>query len=593
MRNHDDLSRTLSRIDRQSYGAYKELKGAYALPDATLYLDHVQADPFASPSKVRVRVAKARSQLPPHLFENATRRIAFQDYLARQVKQALNRRPNRRWGSGKSGLIDIDAGGQEVLERAAVVVHPEWVEARISVGLPANGRRVLGQQAHTLLLTEIPKLAEQGLCRDALNLEEAQAFVFCIENQEHIRNELEARGLVAFVANGAVLPRVTGASDRPLVGKEAVPVRAPDSLAVQMDLLHPIDTGGQRQTALTGLGIPQGITVVVGGGYHGKTTLLRALERGVYPHIPGDGREYVITHRDAVKIRAEDGRSISRVDISPFISHLPQGKSTRAFMSDDASGSTSQAANIIESLEIGAKLLLIDEDTSATNFMVRDARMQALVAKESEPITPFIDRVAELHQNLGVSTVLVVGGSGDYFEPADHVLMMQSYVPHDVTHEAKDIAHALHTRRTREAQEPMSLPVPRIPVKKSFDPSRGRHGVKVDAKAKDLIAFGRSTIDLRAVEQLVDHSQTRAIGQIMCLALQTLMGQDTSLKEILDAIDKRLDEQGLDVLISRGRPGQHPGQLARPRRYEVAAAINRLRDVHMHQRNDAHGGEAT
>jgi predicted ABC-class ATPase len=332
------------------------------------------------------------------------------------------------------------------------------------------------------------------------------------------------------------------------------------------------------------MGIPKGITLIVGGGFHGKSTLLTALERGVYPHIPGDGREYVVTCRDAVKIRAEDGRRVECVDISPFISGLPFHRSTTSFSTDDASGSTSQAANIIEALEVGARLLLLDEDNSATNFMVRDARMQSLISKIDEPITPFLDRVRELYEELGVSTVLVMGGCGDYFDVAHCVLAMREYQPYDVSIKARQIAKEITTRRKVETSAPLSLGIQRSPQKHSFDPSRGKRSVKIDAKAKDLILYGREPIDLRFVEQLVDFSQTRAVGLAIHLAVQRYIDGHATLHEIIETLEAFFDERGLDELEPFHRREQHPGNLARPRKYEIAAAINRLRTVHMKQR---------
>ncbi|RMD94921.1 MAG: ATPase, partial [Calditrichaeota bacterium] len=334
---------------------------------------------------------------------------------------------------------------------------------------------------------------------------------------------------------------------------------------------------------ITGMGIPAGVTLIVGGGYHGKSTLLKALERGVYPHIPGDGREYVVTLPDAVKIRAEDGRRVEQVDISPFITNLPFGQNTKSFCTDDASGSTSQAANIMEALEAGARLLLVDEDTSATNFMVRDARMQALVHKQFEPITPFLDRVRQLYESLGVSTILVMGGCGDYLDVADTVIMMRNYLPVDITEEARKVAQSLPTRRRQEVSSDFSLKVSRIPLPESFDPSRGKRPIKIDAKALDLILFGTDPIDLRYVEQLVDISQTRAVGYAINLACKKFMDGRTPLPAILDALENYLNEHGLDVLDPFRRGEQHPGNFARPRRFEIAAAINRLRTLRMHQ----------
>ncbi|MGB2985644.1 MAG: ABC-ATPase domain-containing protein, partial [Phycisphaerae bacterium] len=433
MPDAEDLRKILARIDGRGYKAYKDLGGTYDFDRFTLYIDHVQSDPFASPSKVRVRVPQSASQLPGELSDNCVRRIALEDFLARQVRRAIRGIARGNRGTGKSGLISIDAGGQGVLERTAVVIASDWVEARLEVGLPAAGRRVMARQAETMLCRELPAIVARGLIWPDLPQQEGQSFVACVENQEHIRDRLDVMGLVAFVADGAILPRESGASDRPLPREQAVPFQSPQSLRVTVEVPHPVH--GSHDSAMTdwkvgptdgmtdwevgptvgmtdskvgptvvtvgstisGLGIPKGVTLIVGGGYHGKSTLLKALERGVYPHIPGDGREYVVTNRDTVKIRAEEGRRVECVDISPFITDLPYGRDTTAFCTDDASGSTSQAANILEAIEAGATALLLDEDTSATNFMVRDGRMQALVHKEHEPITPFLDRVRELY----------------------------------------------------------------------------------------------------------------------------------------------------------------------------------------------------
>ncbi len=583
MRSASDLRSTLQRIDGRGYKAYKDIAGAYDLGDAQLFIDYVQGDPFASPSKVRLRVPAALAKLPPKLFDTPVRRTALADYLARAAHRAIRGQSGGARGSGKSGLITIDAGGQEVLERTAIKVTEAWVEARLSVGLPAQGRRVLGRQADALLLSDLPRLAKASLYFEALNATQVAEHVDAVDNQAHIQAQLSALKLVAFVADGAMLPRQSGASDRPLTSG-GVLFEAPQALKVQVQLRHPVD----GQDTLWGLGIPKGVTVIVGGGYHGKSTLLKALERSIYPHIPGDGRERVACCPGAVKVRAEDGRRVQNVDISAFINNLPHGRSTDQFCSEDASGSTSQAANITEALELGATALLLDEDTSATNFMVRDARMQALVAKENEPITPFLDRVRDLYQHHDVSSILVMGGSGDYFDPADTVIMMKDYLPQDVTAQAKTIAAEHDSGRAQEIEAPMRAPASRVPLRESVDASRGRRDLKIDVRELDLLVFGETRVDLRCVEQLVDMSQTRAVGYAIELCRDRLMNRDVPLKEVIEQLLKVLDREGLDALDPRyspGRPsGRHPGNFARPRGFEVAAALNRLRTVRMVQR---------
>ncbi len=577
MATMERLQQMLYRIDGKGYRAYKDIQGQYDFPSFLLAIDHVQGDPFAAPSKIRVRVPMHRAQLPAPLYSTATRRLALEDFLTRQLHRAIGQVVDGGRGSGKSGLIRIDAGRQEVLERTAVVLQGDWVEARLEAGLPARGRAVMARQAEAMLCRELPRIVEKGLYWQNTPQQEALEFIACVENYTAIRKQLAEQELVAFVADGSILPRESGATDRPMRARDAVAFKAPESLRCTMKVPNPVE----GQSEITGLGIPTGVTVIVGGGYHGKSTLLQALERGVYPHVPGDGRERVMTHWDAVKVRAEDGRRVENVNISPFISNLPYGRSTQNFGTDDASGSTSQAANIIEALEAGAQLLLLDEDTSATNFMVRDARMQNLVHKEHEPITPFLDRVRALYDELGVSTVLVMGGCGDYFDVADTVIMMQDYLPLDVTAEAKRIAQEHATKRVSEALMPLTDIAHRIPKRSSFDASRGRREVKIDARELDLIRFGEESINLRGVEQLIDFSQTRAVGNAIYLAQKKFMDGVRSLREIIDALEAFFDEQGLDALDPFHRPGQHPGNFARPRKYEIAAAINRLRTVRM------------
>jgi predicted ABC-class ATPase len=578
-----DLRRLLARIDGRGYPAYKDLRGSYALGPLTLHVDHVQGDPFAAPSRLRVRVPMAEAGLPAAWIADHVCALALADHLARCLRAELRTREGGRRGSGKSGLISIDAGGQEVLERTAVRLAPDFVEARLEVGLPAAGRRILGREAARLLCEELPRAAERGLCWRHLSAPRAREFVICVENQEHLRSALESRGLVAFVADGSVLPRESGASDRPL-GQGATALRAPPSLRVELPLRHPIETNEGERNSVTGLGIPYGVTLVVGGGYHGKSTLLKALERAVHPHIPGDGRELVVTREDAVKIRAEDGRAVTGVDIEPFIADLPFDRSTRSFDTEDASGSTSQAANIVEALEVGTRCLLIDEDTSATNFLIRDARMQALVHKEGEPITPLLDRVRELYDRLGVSTLLVMGGCGDYFDVADTVLWMREYQPHDATADARRIASEHPSQRRAEIRRPLGPPVPRVPLAGSLDPSRGRREVRIGSRGRDRIEFGRDDIDLRAVEQIVDPSQTRAIGHAIQLARVRAMDGEASVAEVTEALDALIDAEGLDVLDPFRRGEAHPGNYARPRRHEIAAALNRLRTLRVRQR---------
>ncbi len=587
MNDSRDLAAQIDRIDGRGYKAYRDIEGAWRYREFTLFVDHVQADPFAAPSKLRIRLERDQITLPDQALANRVRITATASWLARAFRKAIGDiNPKPRSGSGKSGLITIDAGGAEVLERTSVVFEETFIEARIEMGLPANGRRVLGRAASELLIDVLPRIvASAWIDRSEADRREFETFVDCIENQEVVREALVDRGLIAFVGDGAILPRESGASERPMRREESRPFVVPEAFRVEIEVPHAnAGAPGQRWR---GMGVPRGVVLLVGGGYHGKSTLLRAIERSVSPHVPGDGRETVVSDPALVKIRAEDGRSIRGVDIQGFIDHLPalpggsELRTTRAFSSSDASGSTSQAANIAEAIEAGASGLLLDEDTSATNFMVRDAKMQALIAPPDEPITPFLDRVRELFDRFGISTLLVMGGSGDYFAVADAIIEMKDYHPRDVTARAKEIAASDPVSENPNPRSALRRPEDRLPDPSSFDARRGRRDTKISTRGCDEIVYGTTEIDLRGVEQLFDASQTRAVAAAIHHAATTIMNEKKTLAATLDELDAFFDRQGLDPLDPFHRPGQHPGSLARPRRFEIAAAINRMRSLRL------------
>ena len=557
----DRLKSKLLKLDNASYKAYKELRGKYQFDRSTLVIDRVQGDPFAAPSQVRIIIPQVVGKFPPQLYQNKSREVATRDYLARQfAKVAKGLSQNR--GSGKSGLIAIASMGQEVLERTSVFISDRELEVRFVIGLPARGRRISGHQAAIMLCEEIPKLVT-ALLYSSQDSQRLQQQVETVEDADWLREQLGKRGLISFVANGSLLPRRSGIDFRPLI--DGVPFQSPVSLEVEFDC--------PNCGVIKGMGIPAGISLIVGGGYHGKSTLLKAIELGIYNHVPGDGREYVVTNPLAMKIRAEDSRGITGVNISPFINHLPQGRSTTKFDTTNASGSTSQAANIIEAIEAGTKLLLIDEDTSATNFTIRDRRMQALIAKDKEPITPFIDKVEQLYRDYGVSTILVMGGSGDYFEVADLIIAMEDYQPADVTEKAKEIAQEYSTQRSKEGGDSFGLINRRVPILSSIDPSRGKREVKLNTRGVDSLTIGTEEIDLRAVEQLVDEGQLKAIALALVQIGNKYGKQQLTVAEILTQLDKELIS-GLDIITDSIQ-----GDLAQFRTLEFAAALNRLRSL--------------
>ena len=566
MKKQKDLEEILGHIDGKGYAAYRDIKGEYECKGYNLCIDHVQVDPFAPPSKVRVKVAESMHQIPKNLWDSRAKKIATSDFLTRTFRDNIRKLYDGVGGSGKSGLLLIDDCGAQMIERTSVMISEKIIEVRFEVGLPAAGRKVLGRSATQIFCRVLPQIVEASLLYKNLNQKALKNQVELMLDQEVIREELKKRGLVTFIANGAVLPRENGISQRPLK-KESIPFKSPESLEVTLELPY--------RGKVKGMGIPRGITLIVGGGYHGKSTLLNAIELGVYNHIAGDGRELVITNEDAIKVRAEDGRSIEKVNISAFINNLPNGKDTIHFSTQNASGSTSQAANMMEALEVGTSCLLIDEDTSATNFMIRDSRMQRLVKKEKEPITPFIDKVKRLYEEKEVSTILVVGGSGEYFDVADLVIMMDEYEPKDVTKEAKEIVNSFEMKREVVEEEPFGTITVRT-LDKSSMPALGRD-TRIKVRNRECISYGKSDIHLDYVEQLIDGNQTNCIGAMLEYIVSEMLTKGTmTINEIIDKIYTKIEKEGLGAISSYTR---HSGNLVLPRKHELCAAINRFREL--------------
>jgi len=555
------LQNTLDRIDRKGYGAYKDLQGSYDLDGFTLFVDRVQRDPFAPPSLIRARTDNNR--FDPALFENPVRRVAFEDFLTRSVENALRRAVKGNRGSGGSGRIEIQRTSQVVLPRSSIVVTSEHIEVRMAVGLPARGRTVDARAAQTMLLEELPRVMREALTPTEVGVEAARRHVETVEDADHLRRQLPELGLIAFVADGSVLPRESGASDRPL-RDGSVPFERPEEFRVTVEL--------PNRGSVSGMGILEGVTLIVGGGFHGKSTLLSALAWGVYDHAPGDGREFVVARADAVKIRAEDGRSVAGVDISGMIGELPGGRPTTSFSTSNASGSTSQAANIAEALEIGTSLLLVDEDTSATNFMIRDERMRELIRKE--PISPFIDLVRPLYDSLGVSTVVVVGGVGDYLDVADRVLLLEDYEPSDATQRAREVRMSFPARvPPGSSAATVTQPRGRRVRASSIDLRRGKRET-ARSKGLSIIELGRERVELSYLEQLAEAGQTEAIARIIgeFAAGNESRGVEEVVRGTLDSVA----ENGLDSL---GNFRGHPGELSLPRAQEISSAINRVRSL--------------
>lgn len=560
MKSSVELKNELFKIDGKGYKAYKVLEGKYDFKKYVLSIDHVQGDPFASPSRVRIIIDNKIAQIPEELFDNKNKEIAVCDFLTRLFSKNIKNQSEKIFGSGKSGLIEISRCPQEILERTSIIRNENFFEARFYVGFPARGRSVLARELEKIIFNIIPNIVENTFIYKNINKLDLINRVKLMEDQFYIRKNLKEKGLVAFVANESILPRESGVSARPLRnGKKFI---SPQALEVEFDT--------PNRGKIKGMGIPKGITLIVGGGYHGKSTLLKALELGIYNHIEGDGREFVITDESALKVRAEDGRAITSTDISLFINNLPNGKDTVKFNTENASGSTSQAANIIEAIESKSKVLLIDEDTSATNFMIRDDIMQQLVVKEKEPITPFIDVAKSLYKQLGISTILVAGSCGDFFDIADLVIQMDSYEPYEVTAKAKELSRGKVILRD---DLDISIDFGRVLDKGSI--SEGPKGIKIKTLGKDGLSINKENIDLKSVEQIVDGEQINTIGMAIKFIEDKYSGKDLTIEKIVDEIEKDITKNLIGIDNIKGGNGS----LAMPRKQEILCAINRLRTL--------------
>ena len=554
------LANLLTNVEGQGYKAYKRLQGEYQFAEFLFSIDHVQGDPFAEPSRCRVVLPLKTTALPDGLYDNPVRRIALEDYFGRRFAAAIGAKCGGSRGSGHSGKFEIASYGQQVLQRSSVSINAPLLEVRFQIGLPADNRRIDASLARVMLFDELPAIVESALIDIGQHQDEAEQHVNCVEDQQYLRDQLESHHLIAFIADGSNLARQSGVDDRPL--SDSIRIKAPDSIAIELPLKH--------HSPVVGVAFPKGVNLIVGGGFHGKSTLLRAIEQGVYDHIPGDGRELVVSDPSCFKLQAEDGRAISGVDIQPFIQNLPGGKDCSFFTTTNASGSSSQAASIVEAISAGVKTILLDEDTSASNFLIRDARMQSLVPKEKEPITPLLQRIRQLHDQHDISVVIVMGGSGDYFSVADRVVMMDSYQPVDMTSSAHELAQTPVVAESGCAD--IVQRSARIPVNNCLSVLGPSGKPKIKAFGTRLLQFGMEEIPLQSLEQLVDTAQLLSIGYLIENYQQDSSSQDNDVVAGLGRQFEQLKRNGFDSITP------YPmGKLALPRLQELVAVVNRMR----------------
>lgn len=542
----DQLTAKLKKLEKQNFRAYQQIKGQYDFADFELHIDHVQGDPYASSSRFRATRAWSLTGLGWLKEKSYEYQVAARDFIARSFSEFAK----------QEATVSIALTGQTVLDNTSVVFTEHGIEIRFRIDLPADGRSILAKKAINIITFYLPKFIRRATLERELNIEAMIKHCEAVEDQDALRAQLEENNLAAFVANGSVLPRIAGNCDLPMKG--AVPFLAPESLSVTLNT--------PNQGDVTGLGIPKGITLIVGGGFHGKSTLLNAVERSIYNHIPGDGREGIVTATDTMKIRAEDGRCVHNLNLSNYINHLPMQKDTSDFSTQDASGSTSQAAWLQESIEAGVQTLLINEDTSATNFMIRDERMQALVSKGAEPITPLVDRIGQLREEMGISTIVVMGGSGDYLDVADTVIQMHDYQAVNVTEKAQEVIAQHPTQRTNECETALEAFVPRSLNRAALMNILTDGKFRVNAKGKESLRFGKEFADLSALEQLESTSEVNAIGWAWFQFAQTPGWSNNPAKEFSAILS---DEWHVNM--------PNYGDLAKPRVLDVMAALNRMR----------------
>jgi len=565
-----ELDKLLTSINRKSYPAYKNLRGSYQFTGYCLEIAHVQGDPFAAPSKLCIYVKKEQVRFPEEYYNTGYKNTALCDHIIRLFGKAVQKYTFQAEGSGKSGLISISRCGQEVLKRTAAEIEDGNILVRFEAGFPAYGRTINADGLKKILFDYLPQIVKSSLYYKNIDKAKVKSVIELSEDQHVLREEIKKRNLVAFVANGSVLPRESGISQKPM--RNAVSFKSPESMETEIELPY--------KGKVKGMGIPAGITLVVGGGYHGKSTLLKALEQGIYQHIAGDGREYVVTLDTAVKIRAEDGRVVSHVDISPFINNLPNEKDTVDFLTEDASGSTSQAANVVEAVQAGAGVLLIDEDTCATNFMVRDALMQEIVSGEHEPITPFTMQARKMYEEHGISVILVAGSSGSYFYIADKILQMDNYNTFDITDKVKEVLKGKENQYNGQCSE---VPVPasvlfdknkRIIKVKKADRKKGQ--IKIKQSGKDGFSIGKENVDLKYVEQIMDYEQVTTLSYCLKELIGQMEVKGTDAGTAVEQLWERIQEKGLASLC----PGSYlPVSMANVRKQDIFACLNRYRGI--------------
>ena len=569
MKDKKEFYNLLTELDGQPVAEYEQLIGDFDFTRFVIKCAKVIVDQGDAVTPVfSIRIPQTIAEIPEYLFDTPVRRTAMEDLLLRRLSSNVEGIANYDHTGVARRHILVSSPLQKILPRNALFLTKEYIEVRVQITLPVqtiivDGAPVVsidGAMAKQIFFEDLPDAVCTGLLYCNIDAEDAEAFVSNMEDTDRIRQYLGASGQVSFVGDGSLITRVSG-EDIPDYERVA-PVEVEESLLEEVEVPH--------AGAVKGLGIPNGLTVIIGESNSGRVDLMDALAQGIYNHVPGDGRENVVTVADAVTIQTELGRSIQQVDISAFVNDIPDGGNPSSYSTRSAGAFTSQAASTVEALEAGARVLLFDEHTSSSTFLSADSRVGSLLGDASR--NTLASRARQMVDELGIS-MIVAGKSliAEFIPIADKVLKVENFCVSDITEEAKQLEIEPVTVSSESSTLATMLSRTRWIMPSSIDPSVGREDVVIHADEADIIQFGRSLIDLMAIEQIAGADQARAIGFVLYYAKLRYMDEGYPMREILDLVDRDLSNEGLNALARDMR-----GDLARPRRYEVAAALNRL-----------------
>ena len=288
--------------------------------------------------------------------------------------------------------------------------------------------------------------------------------------------------------------------------------------------------------------------------------------------MPGDGREGIVVDETALRVGVEDGRSVRGTDLSMFVRDLPGGISTKDFNTLSASGSTSEAANLLEAMEAGARTFFIDEDSSAVNFLIRDMRVRKLLGDEREPLIPLTDRIREL-ASAGMNFILVAGACGDYLDIADNIIIMANYR-----------AECARFNEAAAALVPAGMPVKRPfvaymqPLQKFVRPASAvERQVKVKLAGDTLLQIGFLVADTSRLVTLVDKQQRFGAGFMLLNMLQNAASNaegDSPADSVAGAAQKLCDT--ICNVGFRNLPQGMSREMSLPRAVDIACVAFRL-----------------